>query len=188
MIQLSCQLPVAALIALLLSVGCGGSAPETEGETAPASAAAPAASSAVSHNACALVDREALEAIAGQKLDMLNNVEDDEQTVCELSAASDGTTLIYVTVHWSGGKEAARINSAAMGMARQLLNEPDVDIDKLTGSADVPGLADQAFYSNVMPSWVLKDDVLIEIISPRFGGDQTKAVFMAVATTALSRL
>jgi hypothetical protein len=39
-----------------------------------------------------------------------------------------------------------------------------------------------------MPSWVLKGDVMIEVISPRFGREQTKKIFLAVTKTALSRL
>jgi len=189
MIQTPRQLAIAAVAALVLSAGCGGGAPEPEGgsQASPA-ATAPAASSGAPRNACTLVDRAELEAIAVQQLDMLNNIESDDETVCELSNPSDHTVLVYVTVHWRGGKELARVNSAATGIARQMLNENDVDIEKLTGSGDVPGLADKAYYSNVMPSWVLKGDVLIEVISPRFGGDQTKAVFLAVAKTALSRL
>jgi hypothetical protein len=63
-----------------------------------------------------------------------------------------------------------------------------VDIEELTGSAKVRGLADKAYYSDLMPSWVLKGDVLIEFISPLFNHEQTKGVFMAASKKALSRL
>ena len=149
---------------------------------------AQAAASQPRRNACALADRAQLEAIAKRKLDMLNNVEADDLMVCELSDAADNTLLVAVTVHWQGGKELARANAAAMSMAKQMLNQDDVDIEELTGSEKVRGLADKAFYSDLMPSWVLKGDVLIEIISPRFGHDQTKAAFLSVARSALSRL
>jgi hypothetical protein len=75
-----------------------------------------------------------------------------------------------------------------MGLAKQLLNEDDVDIEELTGSGNVAGLADGAFYSDLMPSWVLKDDVMIEVLSPAFNHEKTHGVFMAVAKKALSRL
>lgn len=183
MIQVSREVAVVAAVAFVVVAGCGGTTPEPADEAPAAATSAP-----VSRNACDLIDRGELEAIVGQKLEMLHEVEDGNQSACELRAATDDTPLVYVTVHWSGGKEQARVNAAAMGMARQLLNEPDLDIDTLTGSETVPGLADQAYYSDVMPSWVVKDDIFIEVISPRFGGDQTKAVFLAVARTALSRL
>ncbi len=51
--------------------------------------------------------------------------------------------------------------------------------EELTGSEQLRGLADKAFYSDVMPSWVLNGDVLIEILSPQFSPDKTKAVFLS---------
>ena len=73
-------------------------------------------------------------------------------------------------------------------MAKQVMNDRTTDIEELTGSEKGRGLADKAFYSDVMASWVLKGDVLIEIVSPQFSPEKTKAVFLAVSGTALSRL
>jgi len=93
-----------------------------------------------------------------------------------------------VTVHWTGGNELARVNQASMSLAKQMMNDRDTNIEEVTGSEKVRGLADKAFYSDVMASWVLKGDVLIEILSPQFSPDKTKAVFLAVSRKALSRL
>lgn len=158
------------------------------GEKAAAAGAAAAAPSRPARNACALVPREQVEAIAKEKLDMLHNIEEEDKTICELTSAATNTMLVSVTVYWRGGKELARVNRAATSMAKQMMNDDEVDIEELTGSEKVRGLADKAYYSDLMPSWVLKDDVLIEVISPRFGHDQTKSVFLAVAKQALSRL
>jgi hypothetical protein len=179
---------VVLLVAGGVASGCGGA---SDGTTGSAGASGPAAeqSSGQSRNACGLVDRAELEAIAGRPVTVLHDVEADDQTTCEIrDAAETETVLVYVTVQWTGGKELAEAEQAAMGLAKSLLNEPDVDIEALTGSGDVPGLADQAYYSDVMPSWVLEDDVMIKVISPRFGHDQTKSTFLSVAKTALSRL
>jgi hypothetical protein len=138
-------------------------------------------------NACSLFDRAEIEAIAGQPLTMLHDIQAEDQTACELSD-KDGNVLVMVTVHWKGGKELARTQAAALSMAKQMLNDDEVDIEELTGSGKVRGLADKAYYSNVMPSWILKGDVLVEVISPRFGGEQTKKIFLAVAKKALARL
>jgi hypothetical protein len=178
------------LIAGLAMAGCGKQSPSSSGpeETAPEAAAqATPAKGQTKQNACALFDREEIEAIAGQPLTALHNIEDEDESVCELSD-KDGGLVTSVTVHWRGGKEMARTQAAAMSMAKQLLNDEDVDIEELTGSGKVRGLADKAFYSDLMPSWVLKGDVMIEVISPRFGREQTKKIFLAVAKKALSRL
>jgi len=45
-----------------------------------------------------------------------------------------------------------------------------------------------AQHSDVMPSWVLNGDVLIQVISPLWGHDQTLETFYAVAKSALPQL
>jgi hypothetical protein len=138
-------------------------------------------------NACALIDREDIEAIAGQPLTMLHDILEEDLSACELSD-KDGNVLVTITVHWKGGQELARAQKAALSMAKQQLNDEDVDIEELTGSGKVRGLADKAYYSDIMPSWLLKGDVMIEVISPRFNSEKTKKVFLAVAKKALPRL
>lgn len=179
-----------AILAIAGGVACGRNTPAagaTE-KTTPQGGGASTPARSTAKNACRLVDLAQIEAIAKQKLGMLHNIEAEDHTVCELSELKTNQTLVSVTVHWTGGKEMARINQAAMSMAKQMLNDDDTDIEEITGSAKVRGLADKAYYSDLMPSWVLKGDVMIEIISPLFSHDQTKAVFMSASKTALSRL
>jgi hypothetical protein len=188
MIRMRARTVIVALLPIAISTGCGGSTPAaSSGDPTPA-ATAQRASSGSRKNACDLLDREKLEAIAGRKLSMMHDIQADDQTACELRDPADHSVLVTVTVHWAGGKELARTNLAAMSMARQLLNDDDVDLEEVTGSKRVRGLADKAFYSDVMPSWILKKDVLIEMISPRFTPTQTKAVFLAVSRGALPKL
>jgi len=179
------------VVAIAFAAGCGRSAPADSSSEKPAPAGkppAPSVSSAARKKACDLVDRAQIEVIAGRKLDMLHDIQEEDLTVCELREPGSPTALVTVTVHWTGGKELARANQAAMSMARQMLNDDDVNIAEITGSEKVRGLADKAYYSDLMPSWVLKNDVLIEVISPLFAHEQTKAVFVSVSKSALSRL
>jgi hypothetical protein len=179
-------LPVAALLLL----ACSGPAADA-GSSAKAGASPVAASvpqKAGTQNACALVNREEIERIAGTKITMLHNIEDTDETTCELHDAAAKQVLVYVKVLWKGGKEQAQAEQAGMSMARQALTTPDVDIAELTGSGKVKGLADKAFYSDVMPSWVLKGDVLVQVISPLWPHDKTLAAFNAVAKSALPKL
>jgi len=182
----------ATLFLALVAAGCGG---PNENSTSSTSAAVSSAGGSVApaaqarrQNACGLVDREDIERIAGTKISMLHNIEDTDQTTCELSDDTTNDVLVYVKVFWKGGREMVRAEQAAMGMAKQIMNTPDVDIEALTGSGQVQALADQAFYSDVMPSWVLKGDVLIQVIAPRWPHEKTAKTFNAVAKTALSRL
>lgn len=189
--------PVLVLLIVLtievLTIGCGANVSESGagGAAAPASGAAPSVADTgiPRKNACEFVNRGEVEAIVGKSVTLLHNVESDTETACELSdAANSKTTLVVVTVVWKGGKAEADAERAALGMAKSLMNEKDVDIEALTSSGGVAGLADAAYYSNVMPSWLLKGDVLIKVIAPTSPGDQTRRVFLSVAKTALAKL
>jgi hypothetical protein len=185
-IACAAALPAAAFIML----ACGNPPADT-GSGAKPGAVAVASSEppqARGQNACALVNLKEIEQIAGTALGTLHDIEDTDQTTCELRDDATKQVVVYVKVLWKGGKEQARAEQAAMGMAKQALNTPDVDIAELTGSGSVRGLADEAFYSDVMPSWVLKGDVLVQVISPLWPHDKTVRTFQAVARSALPRL
>lgn len=183
------SIPLAVFIAGLVASGCGGNStgkhaasPNQKGAAATQSA------QPARKNACELVPREQIETIAKEKIDMMHVIQSDDHADCELTSKASNALLVSVTVYWRGGKEIARTNQAAMSMAKQMMNDDEVDIEELTGSGKVRGLADKAYFSDLMPSWVLKGDALVSVISPRFGHDQTKGVFLAIAREALPKL
>lgn len=179
------------VLAGFVVVACGQSSRDTSGSAAGAQAPAPASAAATGtkkQNACEFVDRAAIETMAGKSLDMMHVIEDTDQTVCELADPQNNIVVFSVTVDWKGGKEMARVEAAAMSMARQMLNDDDTDIMEVTGSEKVRGLADKAFYSDVMPSWILKGDVMIHILAPTFNHENTKKAFLLTAKKALSSL
>jgi hypothetical protein len=182
---------IAVALAGCVSMGCGGSSPPEVSGGGPAPAAAQKSAAAPDpskRNACAFVDRAAIEEMAGTSLTMLHDIQDEDRTVCELADPKSKIVVFSVTVHWKGGKELARVEQAGMSMAKQMLNDPDTDIMELTGSEKVRGLADKAFYSNIMPSWFLKGDVMVQIIAPTFDYQKTKQAFLSTAKKALSQL
>ena len=140
------------LTAIVWLTGCGTGTPEsTPGElAAPAGRTAP---SSAAKNACDLVDRAAIEAIAGKKLDMLHDIQEEDKTVCEMHEPGETTPLVSITVYWKGGKQRA-----------------------------------SAYYNDAPPSRLFKDDVLVEVVSPSFDADQTKALFVSISKTALPKL
>ncbi len=178
-------------IAALILAACSGKGGNSDATSAPAgnTVREPPAAASGGRNACALVNQGEIEAIAGRKVRLLHDIEAPDQTTCELrDDASPEVTFVYVKVLWAGGKEQAAAETAGRGLARQAIGGGDADIEALTGSGNVHGLADQAFYSDVMPSWFLKGDVLVEVISPLWPHDKTLATFKSVAASALSRL
>lgn len=185
---------VAAVSAAAILNACGGPTADGRASAPPGAAAGqPAAAAGESQgsrkqNACALVNLEDIARIAATKLSMLHNIEDTDQTTCEIRDDATAQVVVYVKVLWQGGKDQAQANQAGMSMAAQKLNTSDVDIAELTGSGKVRGLADKAFFSDILPSWFLKGDVLVEVISPLWPHDKTFATFNAIAKSALPKL
>lgn len=183
----------ALTIGLTLAMGgCGGNSSSRDAGTSAGAGTATAAtpgSETARRNACDFVNRAEVEAIIGKAVTLLHDIQSDTETACELSdAANSKVTLVVVTVVWTGGKAEADAEKAAVAMGRSLMNEKDVDIEALTGSGAAAGLADAAYYSDVMPSWLLKGDVLIKVIAPTSPGEQTKRIYLSVAKMALARL
>lgn len=178
---------VAIAAATLLTVGCSNSPVESAG--APAAAIEQAKPSSKQRSACALVDREDMERLAKGKVTLLHNIEAAEQTNCEVYPEGDPKrAVLFLEVYWVGGKELARTEKLAVGAARRVLNDKDTDIEALTGSGSVPGAADDAYYSDVMPSWAVKGDVMIKFTMPGLGADVMQKNFVPLARKALSRL
>lgn len=111
------------------------------------------ASTTRGRNACDLVDRPAIETIAGKKLDMLHDIQEEDKTVCELHEPGQTDPLVSVTVYWKGGKQRA-----------------------------------SAYYNDAPGSWLIKDDVLMEVAAPSFDVEKTRAVFVSLSNTALPKL
>jgi hypothetical protein len=132
---------ILALAAIAALSGCGGGTSETS------------SSATTRRNACDLVDRAAIETIAGKKLDLLHDIQEEEKTVCEMYEPGHTEPLVAVTVYWKGGKQRA-----------------------------------SAYYNDAPASWLIKDDVLVEVASPSFDVEKTRAVFVSISKTALPKL
>ena len=93
--------------AIVWLTGCRTSTREsTPGEQASAGQQPPQ-STPTKKNACDLVDRAAIEAVAGKKLDMLHDIQEEDKTVCEMHEPGNTTALVSVTVYWKGGRQRA---------------------------------------------------------------------------------
>ena len=183
-------LTIAATLAVSWSLGCGGAPKETaQGAASGATPVASQRGGQPKRNACDFVDRAEIEKMAGTALNVVHDIQDTDLTVCEMTDPTSKIAIFSVTVYWSGGKDRARAQEAALSMAQQMLkNAEDADMAALTGSEKAPGLADKAFYSDVLPSWVLKGDVMIEIIAPTWDHAKTRKAFVMTATKAVSML
>ena len=140
-------------------------------------------------NACLLVDRVDMERLAKGKVTLLNDILGDSQTNCEVYREGDSKNPVLVlAVEWTGGKELARKEKLAVGQSRRTPGEKTVDIEALTGPASVPRLADDAYYADAKPSWVLKGDVMLRFSMPGLGAEERQKNFVPLARKALAKL
>jgi hypothetical protein len=168
-------LPLVALIAAACS-------------KAPADTAAAGAPSAGRGNACQLLDKADMERLHGAPVTMLHNIEAEDRTTCEVYDAATNQAFFYLEATWKGGREAAGTDGTARGVAAGVLGDRGVNLEPLTGTAAAKGPADNAYFSDVAASWVLKGDVLLRFRMAALTHEQRAENFVPLARKALERL
>jgi hypothetical protein len=119
-----------------------------------------------------------MERLAKGRVTLLHDIVAAEQTNCEVYRDGDSKNpALTLEVYWTGGRELARTEKLAVGLAKRMLNEKDVDIEALTGSGSVRGLADDAYYGDGKPSWVVKGDVMLKFTMPGLGPEDMQKNF-----------
>jgi hypothetical protein len=118
---------------------------------------------------CRLLAASEVAAYVGPAVALANVVEDEpERSTCQYED-KQGLPLFILTVYWKGGKD--QWNASSVGRTagdRMLADAEGVGIDSLarTGvvkAGSVAGLGDAAYFSDLLPSQVLKGDILLEL-------------------------
>jgi hypothetical protein len=155
-----------------------------EGSSRPANAQADPAKNG--YNACRLLKSEELDALTEKKV-LLASVEEasPERSVCQWE---DSSGLVFkLTVYWTGGKQGWQTWRTAHGQGgASLSKEEGIHPDSIIKQGIVPGLGDAAYFSELLPSLLLKDDTLAEMEMSLVPHPEKK--FRQLATTLLSRL
>ncbi len=139
-------------------------------------------------NACQLLDSADMERLHGAKVTMLHNIEAEDRTTCEVYDATTNQAFFYLDVTWKGGRELARTEGTATGVAAGILGDRGVNLEPLTGASAGAKAADSAYYSDVATPWVLKGDVLLRFRMAGLTQDERAANFVPLARKALDRL
>ncbi len=162
----------------VVAAGCGDSTRRP--------AEAPAAPGRDGYNACRLLKQPEIEALAEKQVLMANVVEAaPERSVCHWEDAAG--IVFKITVYWTGGKQGWETWRAAQGMSGAMLNQAEgVHPDSVIKQGVVPGLGDAAYFSELLPSLLLKHDTLVEMEMSLIPHPETK--FRTLATTLLSRM
>ena len=156
------------------------------GEAGSSTASAQADPAKTGYNACRLLKSEELDALTEKKV-LMASVEEaaPERSVCQWE---DSSGLVFkLTVYWTGGKQGWETWRAAHGMGGAVIAKQEgVHPDSIIKQGVVPGLGDAAYFSELMPSLLLKKDTLVEMEMSLVPHPERK--FRRLATTLLSRL
>ena len=98
-----------------------------------------------------------------------------------------GYGVLYLTIQWSGGRDQWEAWQTATAWAGQAWEQAEkVDLDSITGASLVSGLGDRASFGGILPSLVLKGDVLLEFKLALITDEEKN--FPLLAKAALARL
>jgi hypothetical protein len=182
------------LTTLLLAVCClasGCAADEDGAASVPgdlAVADGPAAETgAAKRDACELLTAADVAAVHGAPVVARPEDEGPHRSSCLFSPpGTEEWQVIWLTVHWRGGREEWDIQQAGRGIAVDMMSTEEVDVDSITRPDPLAGIGDAAYYGGILPSLVLDGDVLLEFQMPLLQNDREH--FPALARLALSRL
>lgn len=180
-----------ALSILLLSVlACSlpGQATPAPTDLSLSSTPVPAGSGgARDQNACHLLSHEEVSALVEEKIVMSDQTEAGETwSTCEWED-ENGIPLFFITVYWTNGRQEWETWRVAQGLGNEALEQAEgVGPDDLVKQGPVAGIGDAAYFSELLPSLVLKDDILIEM--NLFYVPQAETKFADLAGLLLGRI
>ncbi|MGH7578321.1 MAG: DUF3558 family protein [Longimicrobiales bacterium] len=160
----------AVLILVAGLAGCGGDSSEAAaGDAMAGRSESPAASMAGElRDACTLIRPEEITAIVGEPVTARPEAGRSNKTTCTYESPTSDMTWFGITVTWRGGRESWEIQQSGTALAIDLMSEAfgdeDVDVDSIVRPGPVGALGDAAVFSDIMPSAILKDDILIEML------------------------
>lgn len=182
---------------LLLLALCCTAAAACAGEAEPPPAAAEATATPLRprqsaaggpRDACDLIPPEQVAAIVGGPV-LTSSDPGPHESRCAYTDQSGRYPYVELKVYWTGGREMLEIVQAGTAIAARLLVERPGDeavVDSIVRPGPVAGLGDRALYSDIMPSYVLTGDLLLELEMPLL--PDARQHFRPLATTALARL
>lgn len=178
-------------LALAACISAGGCAGSNERNTADAGTQAAdggaATATGSTRSACDLLTPEDVEAVHGQPIVAKPSPRGGptSSTCRYVSPTDEKFDLVALTVHWSGGKEEWDRQQAGRGIGVKMMRKEGMEVDSMTAPNPLAGIGDTAYYNTLLPSLVLKGDVLLEF---QFNLRNARESFPVLAKKAVSRL
>ena len=196
-VRIACATTV--VCGIVAATGCNRDTGQVGGSADRGSAAASHQGKEGYRNACDLLTIEEASAVVGVPV-TAKEISDADGTDQEATATNrlrersacwwqgpDGQPQLMVKGYWTAGRQSWEINAAARGMATSMIQRQEgVALESVVKAGPVAGLGDKAFFSPLLPSLVLKDDIMLEIMMPIHPNPETQ--FRPLVTKMLSRL
>lgn len=180
-------------LVFLVTASCLALACADEPQRSDASGDAPAAdgyadrTGSAPRNACELLTAEEVTAVHGEPVEARAGEEDDpDQSSCVYAVPGSEWEVMWLTVTWRGGKQEWNTQQAGRAIGTRMMSAQSEAVDSLTRPDPLSGIGDDAYYGGILPSLVLKGDVLLEFMMPLLQDDREN--FPVLARTAVSRL
>ncbi len=176
------------LAACFIAASCTGSNERSERDAGAQTADGGAVKSTGStRSACDLLTPEDIEAVHGQPIvaEPGDRGGPSRSTCRYVSPSDEKFDLVALTVHWSGGKEEWDRQQAGRGIGVKMMRGEGMKVDSMTSPDPLAGIGDTAYYNTLLPSLVLKGDVLLEF---QFNLRNARESFPVLAKKAVSRL
>ena len=143
------------------------------------------------HHVCRLLKPDEVKALLAPTIVLANVIEEGPvRSVCQYE--DDHSPVFILTVYWKGGKDQWNASTAALKAGDKMLaGSEGVGVDSLAKAAvvkagPVKGLGDAAYFSDLLPSLVLKGDVLLELNMALLKDPESK--FRPLVEKLLSRI
>jgi len=154
-------------------------------------AGASSVSAQAEHHVCRLLKPDEVKALLAPTIVLANVMEEGPvRSVCQYE--DDQSPVFILTVYWKGGKDQWNASTTARKAAdRMLAASEGVGVDSLAKAGvvkagPVKGLGDAAYFSDLLPSLVLKGDVLLELNMALLKDPESK--FRPLVEKLLSRI
>jgi hypothetical protein len=138
-------------------------------------------------DACELIPAERIATIVGGPVRTSADPGPQESS-CAYTDESGQFPYLELTVYWTGGKQMLDIVQMGTALAAGMMAEPGDEalVDSIVRPGPVAALGDTAFFSDIMPSYVLTGDVLLEMMMPLL--PDARQHFRPLASSALAKL
>jgi hypothetical protein len=154
-------------------------------------AGASSVSAQAEHHICRLLKPDEVKVLLAPTIVLANVIEEGPvRSVCQYE--DDQSPVFILTVYWKGGKDQWNASTAAMKAGDKMLAGAEgVGVDSLAKAGvvkagPVKGLGDAAYFSDLLPSLVLKGDVLLELNMALLKDPESK--FRPLVEKLLSRI